>query len=73
MRWEDIDGTNWTIPVEAREKGAQGYWHLPQVAIDIIKQQPRFASSPYVFAGRGRLTINGWSKSKRQSMRSSRV
>ena len=66
MRWEDIDGTTWTIPAEAREKGSAGVLTLPEFAIDIIKQQPRFASSPYVFAGRSGSQINGWSKSKRQ-------
>ena len=67
MRWEDIsiDGT-WTIPAEAREKGSAGVLTLPELAIDIIKRQPHFASSPYVFAGRSGSQINGWSKSKRQ-------
>ena len=67
MRWEDIaiDGM-WTIPVEAREKGSAGSLILPQIALDIIKAQPRFESNSYVFAGRGDRHINGWSKAKRQ-------
>ena len=51
MRWEDIgeDGV-WRIPSEAREKGTAGELLLPQVAIEIIRAQPRFAGNPYVFA-----------------------
>ena len=66
MRWEDIDGSIWTIPAEAREKGSAGSLTLPEIASDIIEQQPRFSSSPYVFAGRTGSHISGWSKSKRQ-------
>jgi integrase len=67
MRWDDIsiDGT-WTIPTEDREKGNAGSLVLPQQAIDIIKAQPRFESSPYVFASRVSGHVKGWSKSKDQ-------
>ena len=53
MRWPDIalDGT-WSIPTEAREKGNAGDLVLPELALDTIKRQPRFASSPYVWPGR---------------------
>jgi integrase len=53
MRWQDIalDGT-WSIPAEAREKGNAGELVLPEMALAIIQQQPRFDSNPYVFAGR---------------------
>ena len=49
MRWEDVsvDGT-WTIPAASRQKGTAGELVLPQQAIEIIRAQPRFASSPYV-------------------------
>ena len=46
-----IDGTVWTIPTEAREKGNAGVLVLPEIALEIINAQPRFASNPYVFAG----------------------
>ena len=60
------DGT-WTIPTEAREKGNAGKLVLPETRSSTSsKQQPRFASSPYVFAGRGGTHIAGWSKSKRK-------
>jgi integrase len=67
MRWDDIsiDGT-WTIPTEDREKGNAGSLVLPAVALDIIKAQPRFESSPYVFASRVSGHVKGWSKSKEQ-------
>jgi integrase len=53
MRWEDVsvDGT-WSIPNEGRQKGTGKELVLPEIALDIIKAQPRFASSPYVLAGR---------------------
>jgi integrase len=66
MRWQDIaiDGT-WTIPAEAREKGNAGKLVLPDVALQIINAQPRYASNPFVFAGSGDAHISGWSKRKR--------
>jgi integrase len=65
MRWQDvgIDGT-WTIPAEDREKGNANELVLPEVALDIIKAQPRFADNPYVFAGRGGSHFSGYSKAK---------
>jgi integrase len=53
LRWSDIaiDGI-WTIASEPREKGNAGSLPLPDVALDIIRAQPRIDSSPYVFPGR---------------------
>jgi integrase len=53
MRWQDIgpDGT-WTIPTVAREKNNARELLLPKLALDIINSRPRFASNPYVIAGR---------------------
>ena len=65
MRWEDLDGTVWTIPTEAREKGNAGVLVLPEIALEIINAQPRFASNPYVFAGEGS-HIKSWSRRKRE-------
>jgi integrase len=66
MRWQDIDLDGvWTVPTEAREKGNIGEAKLPKMALDIIKLQPRFASNPYVFAGRTRGShFSGYSKGK---------
>ena len=65
MKWDDIsiDGT-WRVPNGTREKGAGGVMVLPGVALDIIKARPRFASNPYVFAGRNSY-IKGFAKLKR--------
>ena len=54
MRWSDItvDG-EWTIPNEAREKDAAGTLLLPEIALKIIRAQPRLGDNPYIFAGRG--------------------
>jgi integrase len=66
MRWEDVsvDG-EWRIPSEDREKGTGGAMVLPEMALEIIRAQPRFATNPYVFAGRGDGHFNGFSPCKR--------
>ena len=66
LRWADISPEGvWTIPQESdREKGHAGVLRLPPAALDIIQAQPRLASNPYVFAGRGTGPINGFSKDK---------
>ena len=53
MKWEHINGDTWSIPNDNRRlKGTGGDLVLPEMALDIIKAQPRFASSPYVLSGR---------------------
>jgi integrase len=66
MKWSDVsvDGV-WSIPTDPREKGNAGELKLPELALDIIRKQPRIRDNPYVFAGRGDAHINGYSKSKR--------
>jgi integrase len=64
MKWADLKDGVWTIPTDAREKGNARELVLPAAAIEIIESLPRFASNPYVFAGRhGHL--NGFSTAKR--------
>jgi integrase len=65
MRWQDIslDGT-WSIPSEDREKGNAEELALPQMALEIIKLQPRFDENPHVFAGRRNAHLSGYSKAK---------
>jgi integrase len=43
MRWDHLidGGSTWKIPSEEREKGNAGTLKLPQLALDIIKAQPR--------------------------------
>jgi integrase len=54
LRWDAVsDDGVWTIRTAAREKPNAGSLKLPQLALDIIRSQPRFASNPHVFAGRG--------------------
>jgi len=66
MRWEDIVDGEWCIPTEPREKSTPGCLVLPDAAMEIINAQPRFASNPYVFAGRGGTNIGGLGKRKLQ-------
>jgi integrase len=51
MKWSDVDlaSGRWTIPKEPREKGNPGVLVLPPVALDLVRAQPRLASSPFVF------------------------
>jgi integrase len=62
MRWTDVseDGV-WTIPTAPREKGNPGVLRLPPLAMKIIKARPRFANNPFVFAGRGKGPLSGFS------------
>ena len=53
----------WKIPTAAREKGHGGDLVLPAMALAVLKAQPRFATNPFVFAGRKR-HYNGLSKAK---------
>lgn len=64
MRWSNVDFTSgvWDIPREDTKNGRAHRVPLPQVLIDILKSQPRFAGSDFVFAGRGGVAISGWSK-----------
>ena len=52
-------------PRQAR-KGVGGALILPELAIEIIRSRPSFASNPYVFAGRGGSHLSGYSKAKAQ-------
>jgi integrase len=65
MRWSDIsiDG-EWTIPAEPREKDTAGSLVLPEPALTVIRAQPRLASNPYIFAGRGGGPYRGFSQAK---------
>jgi integrase len=54
MKWEDIEDGVWSVPKELREKDTGGALALASSALAIIEAQPRLASSPYVFPGRGR-------------------
>jgi integrase len=67
MRWDDLDGDTWTIRTDARERGNAGVLKLPPLAMAIINNQKRLASSPYVFpAARGGGPISGFVGFKRE-------
>jgi integrase len=56
MKWQDIAGDVWHIPTEAREKGNAGDLVLPDMALTILAELPRFVSCPYVFT-HGRVPV----------------
>jgi integrase len=66
MRWEDLFGDKWTIPQMPREKENAGLLQLPQAALDILRQQTRLASNPYIFGIRQDKPFSGFSVTKAQ-------
>jgi integrase len=74
MKFDAIDADGvWTIPSAPREKGTAGSLKLPKLALDIINAQPKFASNPYVFAGRGGGHINDMAAAKAALDKASKV
>lgn len=66
MKWSDIDDEGvWTIPAEPREKTNARSLKLSEPALSIIGALPRVEDCDFVFAGRGRVPINGMSKAKK--------
>jgi integrase len=59
MKWDDINGNTWTIPLAEREKKNAGVLELPPQAMKILERLPRFKGNPYVFAGRDGNPIMG--------------
>ena len=52
LRWDDISPEGvWTIRTEDGEKGNAGALQLPEIALQIINAQPRYATNQFVFAG----------------------
>jgi integrase len=66
MKWDDISEGLWTIPTKPREKSNAGELDLPDMALDIINEQPRFVDSPYVFSNRDNGPISAISGAKRK-------
>jgi integrase len=65
MKWDDLSSDGeWNIPKESREKDTAGTLKLPEVALDIIRAQPRLATNPHVFAGREGKPFSGFSVTK---------
>lgn len=54
----------WTIPTEDREKGNAEYIRLSPMAMQIVRKQPTSPNAPYVFQGRLKGPINGFTKDK---------
>lgn len=54
----------WTIPTEDREKGNAEYIRLSAMALQIIRKQPTSPGAPYIFQGRLKGPINGFTKDK---------
>ena len=66
MKWDDVANGIWTIKTDDGEKGTAGKIKLPQLALDIINEQPPLEGNPYVFAYRGTKAFNAWSQRKEE-------
>ncbi len=67
MRWPevDIDKREWTIPAERSKNDNEHIVPLPDTAIDILKNLPRFTQGDYVFTTTsGRRPVGGFSRVK---------
>jgi len=68
MLWDEIDFGKavWTIPAERTKNGKTHMVPLSEMAVELLKSQPRF-NSRYVFPARGKLdcAYSGHSKGKR--------
>jgi integrase len=65
MKWDHLIGKSWFIETEEREKGNAGELVLPQVAIDILKAQPKLVGNPFVFPARGAKAVRGFDARKK--------
>ncbi len=74
MRWDDVsvDGV-WTIATEEREKGNAGSLVLPKWRSTSSTRSHAMKSTPMSLPSRGSAHMNGWTKAKRNSMRSLRA
>jgi integrase len=65
MRWSDLSGGEWTIRSLPREKGTAVALVLPELALDVIKNQPRIENNEHIFAAtRGVGPFHDWGLSK---------
>jgi integrase len=64
MRFDAVVDGVWTVPQRSREKGVGGELGLPQIALDIIAEQPRYPDSPYVMTGAPGKHFDGFSQAK---------
>ena len=63
-KWADIDvGGTWTIPQEERQKGHGEVLPLPDMAVDVVRRQPR--GNDHIFAGLNG-GYKGFAKGKRR-------
>jgi integrase len=53
MKWPSNTPPVWEVATAPREKGNIGMVELPQAVLAVLDTLPRYASNPYVLAGRG--------------------
>jgi integrase len=58
MEWPGNEPPTWTLPTAPREKGNIAAVALPEMALAVLNELPRYADNPYVFAGRGGVHIS---------------
>ena len=68
MRWSEIDFDRavWTIPAARSKNGQSHEVPLSSLAVTILKSQPRFIASDWVFTTTGRTPISRFGRLKRR-------
>jgi hypothetical protein len=67
MRWQDIDSDGaWNILSDKGEKGNAGILVLPELALKVLSERPRFTDNPHVFDARGKTHFSDYSNAKRR-------
>jgi integrase len=64
MRWQDLDleANVWTIPGDTAKNGREHCVPLPTSAVQVLERQKKVEGCGYVFVGRGKRPLTGWSK-----------
>jgi integrase len=72
MKWSDVSSEGvWTVPVADREKGAGGELVLPELALSILRRQPRIFGTDLVFPpvrGNGQMSVSQGKKTFQASL-----
>src|SRR4029077_7457519 len=53
MRWDEISGSNWTLPAARNKTKLDLVRPLPKAALDVLTDVVRFQGCPYVFSNDG--------------------
>jgi integrase len=64
MRWEEIRGSDWTLPAARNKTKLDLMRPLPKAALDVLADVVRFKGCPHVFSNDGVTALGGYGKPK---------